>query len=522
MIDVRTHVPEHGRTLTVALGLAAFLCVVWLVSSGIAAEALRGLILLVAVTAALGVAGKTLTDWRSGVYLFLTWLLFEDLVRKYMGNSMYIYFGKDALIGVTYTSLLMARWRGEQTEPFRPPFKYALGLFFLLGLAQFFNSGSPSVWYGVLGLKLYFYYIPLMFVGYGLIRKEHDLLRFLAVSMGLAGVISLVGILQTIVGLDFLNPRGGKDIEELGHLVRYTPSGLAVARPPSVFVSDGRFAEYLTLAFILGLGTAGYLLVRGKKQGRKIVFPAVALVGVATMVSGGRGTFVYVVVSALLLSAGMLWGASPKLGEGYRLIKAIRRSFVVVAIALSLSAVLFPDVIGARWAFYRETISPYSPDSEAANRAWYYPVGELLKAFSDRDWLTGHGIGTASLGAQYVTRIMEAPATNLAVESGHGILILELGILGPILWLVWTSSLMFAVGKTVLRLKGTWAFPVAFSLFWFAFLLLFPMTYAGIQAFQNFVLNAYFWLLIGILFRLPALVAQENSLQLTVPSPSGQ
>ena len=61
-----------------------------------------------------------------------------------------------------------------------------------------------------------FHYIPLMFVGYAMLRKEGDLRRFLVVNMLLAAVISLVGILQTIVGLDFLNPHGGADIEELG------------------------------------------------------------------------------------------------------------------------------------------------------------------------------------------------------------------------------------------------------------------------------------------------------------------
>ena len=58
-------------------------------------------------------------------------------------------------------------------------------------------------------------------------------------------------------------------------------------------------------------------------------------------------------------------------------------------------------------------------------------------------------------------------------------MILELGILGPILWLVWTSSLVFAALKTALRLKGTWAFPVAISILWFAFILLFPFTWVG-------------------------------------------
>ena len=509
MLDIRRVVPESGKTLTVGLGLAGVLGVVWLLGNAIAADAVRGVILLGAGLAVVMVAGKTASDWRSGVYLFLTWLLFEDLVRKYLGNNMYVYFGKDALIGVTYVALLMARWRGDSTERFRVPFKYALGAFFLLGLAQFYNPGSPSFWYGVLGLKLYYYYIPLMFVGYALLRTERDLHRFLVVNMALAAVIALVGILQAIVGLDFLNPHGGKDIEELGHLVRMTPSGLAVPRPPSVFVSDGRFGDYLTLAFILGLGTAGYLLLRAKR-GRKIVFPAVALVALATILSGGRGASAIGLVSALVLSAGMLWGAPPKLGEGYRLVKAIRRSLIFVTLALSLAVIAFPQVIGARWAFYRETISPDSPDSETAERAWNYPIGELHKALSDHDWMFGHGIGTASLGGQYVSRIMEVPATGIGVESGYGALTLELGILGLVLWLVWTSSMMFEASKVLLKLKGTWAFPLALSIFWFAFYLLFPRTYGGMAGYQDFVLNAYFWLLVGIFFRLPGLVGQDS------------
>ncbi|HEV2382724.1 MAG TPA: hypothetical protein VG206_23400 [Terriglobia bacterium] len=516
MIDLRREIPESGKTLTVLLGLAAVLVVVWLVSQSIVSKAAQEVALLGAALAALAVAGKTLSDWRTGVYLFLTWLLFEDLIRKYMGNNMTIYFGKDALIAITYVSFLMDSSRRE-IDRFRPPFKYALGLFFLLGLAQGFNPGSPSVWYGVLGLKLYFYYAPLMFVGYALVRTERDLQKFLFVDAGLAAVISLVGILQAIIGQDFLNPRSGADINELAHNVRVTPSGLAVPRPPSVFVSEGRSFDYLTLALALGLGTVGYLLLR-TKRGRKLVFPAVALVAVAIVMSGSRGGFVYAVVSALVLSAAMLWGAPAKAGEGYRLVKAIRRTFIFVALGVSLAVVLFPSVIGARLAFYRETISPYSPDSETADRAWNYPVGQLQAALADPDWLIGHGIGTASLGGQYVSRIMEVPATRLGVESGYGALIIELGILGLVVWLVWTSSMMLAACKALLKLKGTWAFPVGLSIVWFAFYLLFPRTYGGMQGYQDFVLNAYLWLLIGMLFRLPALVAQEASQQSIVES----
>ena len=47
-----------------------------------------------------------LKDWRTGLYIFVGWLLFEDFARKYMGNSMVIYFAKDALAVTVYFSFL--------------------------------------------------------------------------------------------------------------------------------------------------------------------------------------------------------------------------------------------------------------------------------------------------------------------------------------------------------------------------------------------------------------------------------
>lgn len=491
----------------VLAGLGVVLYILWQLSNSIAAGSSKTVLLLAAAFAAFFVAGRIAGDWRSGVYFFLVWLLFEDLVRKYMGNNMYVYFAKDALVGVTYIALLAERTRRD-TPLFRAPFKFALGAFFLFGVVQVLNPHSPSIFYGLLGLKLYFYYIPLMFVGYAMLRKENDLRRFLIINMALAAVVSLVGIVQAIVGLDFLNPHGGEDIEELGHLVRRTPSGLSVLRPPSVFVSDGRFGEYLVLALILGLGTTGYLLLR-PGRGRRLVFPAVALVALAAAMAGVRSAFALVVASGVLLSVGMVWGAPPGMGQGYRLVKAIRRSFIFVALAVTLSVILFPDVVGAHLAFYRETLLPNSENFETGNRVWDYPLANLVSVFDDPNWVDGHGIGTASLGTQYVTRIMEVSPANVATENGYGSIILEFGILGVILWLAWTSSLVWAALKTVLRLKGTWAFPVALSLLWYAFLLVFPYTWETLVAYQNFVNNAYFWLLVGVLFRLPDLVKQD-------------
>jgi hypothetical protein len=78
--------------------------------------------------------------------------------------------------------------------------------------------------------------------------------------------------------------------------------------------------------------------------------------------------------------------------------------------------------------------------------------------------------------------------------------------------------LLVASWKVVLKLRKTPYFPVAFSIFWFALLLLFPMTYASMNPYQNYICNAYLWLMIGILFRLPTLADKS---QLPAAPPHG-
>ena len=109
---------------------------------------------------------------------------------------------------------------------------------------------------------------------------------------------------------------------------------------------------------------------------------------------------------------------------------------------------------------------------------------------------------------QYVRRLLGEPPGKMGVESGFGALVVEMGILGPSLWLVWSGSLLLTTWRVVRRLKGTAYLPVALCIFWFAFLVLLPFMCIGMQPYQNFVMNAYLWLLVGILFRLPTLGTQ--------------
>jgi hypothetical protein len=439
-------------------------------------------------------------------------MLFEDLFRKYMGNGPALFFGKEILAALVYISLFAAIRSGREKR-FRPPFLLFLSFFFLLGVLQVFNQNSPHILYGLLGFKVYFYYIPLMYVGYALIRTDEDLRKFLVLNAALSGLIAALGIAQAILGNSFLNPaKLAPELQDLGNLEKSTPlSNQIFSLPDSVFVSSGRFAQFLILAFILALGASGYLLL-SKLRGRKIVFLTIGIIGVATLLCGNRGAFMFVLISALALTAGFLWGAPWRQRQAHRMIKTIRRSVVVGVMGLALIVLLFPQEAGSRIAYYAETLLPSSSAYQAGNRMWDYPIANLLAVFNGPNWLLGNGIGTASLGIQYVAKLIGQPTPNLWVEEGYGVLIVEMGIIAPFLWILWTAALLYHGWGVVRRLRQTRFFPIAFAIFWFAFLLLYPMTFGGLSAYQNFIDNAYLWFLVGILFRLPEIQATTPNL----------
>jgi hypothetical protein len=123
-------------------------------------------------------------------------------------------------------------------------------------------------------------------------------------------------------------------------------------------------------------------------------------------------------------------GRSWKQKEVTRVIRSIQRVILLGGLAIVTLAVIFPEQVNSRLAIYSETLSPYSAASELAMRTRDYPLRNFLAAFDAPRWMYGYGTGTASLGIQYVARIMHAPNTGIAVENGYGQLVIEMGVVG--------------------------------------------------------------------------------------------
>jgi len=511
MLNAR--IPAMRSQALVGLGFFFLMvCIAWGIGIQIVDNDVRSLTYGSLIFAGCFVGATALRNWRAGFYMFFIWMIFEDLVRKYMGNGLALFFGKDVLLGLVYLSFFTAVLKGRE-KIFRPPFLVFLSVFFWLGFLQVFNQNSPSIWYGLLGFKVYFYYVPLLFIGYALVRNDEELGKFLAANSLLAIVVSVVGISQSILGNSFLNPSQlAPELLDLGDLQKSTATGQLFNLPDSVFVSSGRYSQYLSIAFIIAVGAVGYLLLHSKRH-RKWMFAAIALLGVATLLSGNRGSVVSTLMTAVVLSTGFLWGAPWARRQVYRTLKAIRRSLLIATLGLAVMFAFFPQEAGSRLEYYSETLLPSSADYQLGYRTWDYPVENFLSAFSQPNWGIGNGIGTASLGKQYVAKLTGTPSPALGVEEGYGTLIVEMGIVSPFLWILWTAFLLYYSWKVIRRLRQTRFFPIALAIGWYAFVLLYLWMFASIGGYENYVCNAFLWVLVGILFRLPDLLA-------SAPSPS--
>src|SRR5208282_5381517 len=277
--------------------------------------------------------------------------------------NMAIYFGKDVLVAMVYLSFFLA-YRKRKVQTFTLPFRLPLLLFLWFGLIQVFNPASTSLFYGILGMKLYFYYLPLIFVGYALIDKESDLQKFYPYLLGLSLVVALLGIAQSILGHTFLNPAIlADDIRDLSTNYRIAPiSGVIVYRPTSVFVSNGRFAFFLVPVWLFAFGYGGYLILRTRK-GR-----------ILTLLSLGT------------ITVAILWGCPWQRGQLVRVLRSFQRTLVIAILSLGLAIFLFPTEVSNRFTFYLETLSLSSPTSELLQRTGDYPIRNFLYAFDSPRW----------------------------------------------------------------------------------------------------------------------------------------
>src|SRR5258706_281841 len=277
---------------------------------------------------------------------------------------------------------------------------------------------------------LYFFLTWLLFEDFARKYLRHNM-ALLFVNMILALIIVSLGIAQAIIGHTFWSPQiVAEDIRELSSLYRVSPiSGLIMYRPTSVFVSIGRFGNFLLVTWLLVFGFSAYLLLR-HKRGRSFAFIVFALTAAGLALCSSRDVVLWSAGSALVGSVAFVWGAPWRQREVLRVLRSVQRTALGIVLGIVILLASYPEALLSRVALYTETLSPSSSASKLQHRTWTYPVANFLGAFSYDRWPYGYGIGTTSLGTQYVARIFHAKPLGVGVENGFGALVLVMGIGG--------------------------------------------------------------------------------------------
>jgi hypothetical protein len=251
----------------------------------------------------------------------------------------------------------------------------------------------------------------------------------------------------------------------------------------------------LSLALIgLTVSLGALFFVRGR---RRVAIGVCAVINLAAVwVSGGRtgvlGGSALVLVAAL---APAFADRKPTLSRGIVVVGTLVVAFGVIS-------ALAPSLISSRAEFYTTTLDPNATHNEWAFR-WNNYSGDTIRGIQIGG-VIGLGTGQESLGKQYIYGgASNNPLGLYSVEAGYGSVAVEWGVIGLILWMVWSISWVARQISSVRAVRGDRLAAFGLVVIAWTVFLLFIAFFSGIATFQNYISNVFLWFLSGVVFALP-------------------
>lgn len=441
----------HHRRHVVALGLGALLAVAASVlapsSALLAAPDAGGEYALAAVVLVIAfAAGYT---WpRQGLYGLIAVAIVEGAVRKWVLNDIVVFLVKDFLALGIYAAVLPRLQRDE----WRRPWWLVLPLGGVVLLAVLYLLRAESLSQGVIGLRAWTIYVPLLWVAPKLLATR-------ARTLGLVLLVLVAGVLEAA----FSAVQALSGDERLNELTPGAPPPLVTVgdisylRPSGTMLQVGAFSVLLLFAVL-----AAYALLAATSRRVLVLLGAAApLVLVWGIVyAGGRALFLGVAASSVTLAAYLVW----------------RRRFaalagVAVAITLGYVALAYQPLVegdgGLRTLSYTviddegrihaatTRVGSGPPEGGFVGRATSLERGDAeadppaytssrvraqLETIADQGVL-GRGTGSMTLGTQYADTTQPIAGESIYAKAAW-----ELGWPGLLLLLWLFAALVLATG----------------------------------------------------------------------------
>ena len=355
-------------------------------------------------------------------------------------------------------------------------------------VVQAFNPALPNRLVGMIGMKIWLFYLPLFLLGYHFVRSRVELARVLGLMSILAVVPATIGIVEAAFiysGMEetVYGAYGEAAAAATQNYVAFSlPGGGTLRRIPSTFSSFYQY--YLFLAAMIAVVYAWW---RGALRGRLGSWLGGVLwllMLAAVFLMGARGAFLFIPLLVVLILA---------LDRGSENRLPLRGRAAVLAgagVGLALVAAGALGIFNHVWETLSGEFGDVIVDStrEAVSETW-----------------VGLGSGIDSTGSRYAFGPDDAaPGVDGKFhESWYVKTYLELGILGLAIVLALLGTIAVQSVKVHLRLRNGRLRIVSAA---FLALLIWTLIYNAKAQYMDFdPLNVYFWLLAGMLARLPAL-----------------
>lgn len=400
---------------------------------------------------AAGVMGGTIivfwsfTHWRAAVKVAFVIALIEGAIRKWLlpGGQEMVYFLKDIFLLGAYLKFFFAPDTDLRGYNLKVPGTVIFALAAMLFPAAL-NPNIGSIILALYGLKIYLFYIPLLFLMPFLFRTEKEMNLQLTLYALIAIPICLLGAAQFAAG-------GDSPLNVYAQNTGNAVSGFGFGEKVRI---TGTFS-YITghMTFIVFFTSLSLALLAQSQTRWKWLLMGVSLPLLAgnALMNGSRST-IYLV--GFMLIGFTLASVSGKLGSNKRFTSMLLTGVALCALAGSY--------------FFYEAYLNISTRAKVSNDNVYsrvveHPLAALELALIDAGF-GGYGIGMAHPALEGMRRALKFPSPEEKApvyDMELGQVVAELGPLIALCWYVLRLVCLFTAWHAYYSCRNTFHKPIA-------------------------------------------------------------
>jgi hypothetical protein len=418
-------------------------------------------------------------NWKLSIKTILVLVVVEGALRRWVFPQArdLIYFLKDFILIGSYIGF--ASRPHFLLDRFPLIKELTLVIAILCGLQAFNPSlGSPIV--GLIGIRAYLLYVPLIWVVPHLFESGEELRNFLRRYLIILIPVCILGVFQysappdSIINVYSLD--GTAANASVGEFVRITGTFSYLAGHTSFLT----FCFSLLVVLIAREQTIKWQLIYGLE---------LILVAANSFMSGARLIIIY---EGLFITLYLLLLAFTSSRNAF---SSIKRLSVIMAITAIATIVYFQPAIQS--FSYRAVGSDSTEQRIMESITQVFDYGAIS--------LDGYGTGATQSSVSSLRSLLSLPAgAELPTSEGEtGRVVIEIGILGFILWYGLRIVILVSLYSAFSRLRNPFYKELCLAVF------LFHLINITGQLITNPTMLVYFWFLGGFIYLLPVLEEQE-------------